>query len=166
MSLYTSLTQVYLQIRVYLHYIILGHLSDLLSGFPADDRPPAHAPLSLFIPMASSDEEDGPAFMGGSLNFKGSKKKKKKSKKKEKKKKREREEQSLSSAAVIDLGSDEDLTEAEKRAKKFRREITDKKELEAIGGISHRERIENFNTKLGSMTEHNDIPRVSAAGNG
>jgi len=116
--------------------------------------------------MASSDEEDGPAFMGGSLNFKGSKKKKKKSKKKEKKKKREREEQSLSSAAVIDLGSDEDLTEAEKRAKKFRREITDKKELEAIGGISHRERIENFNTKLGSMTEHNDIPRVSAAGNG
>jgi len=32
--------------------------------------------------------------------------------------------------------------------------------------MSHRERVEQFNEKLGSLTELNDIPRVSAAGNG
>jgi protein FAM32A len=31
---------------------------------------------------------------------------------------------------------------------------------------THREKVETFNAKLGSLTEHNDIPRVSAAGNG
>jgi hypothetical protein len=32
--------------------------------------------------------------------------------------------------------------------------------------MSHRERVEQFNEKLGQLTELNDIPRVSAAGNG
>ena len=32
--------------------------------------------------------------------------------------------------------------------------------------ISYRQRINEFNKKLASTTEHNDIPRVSAAGNG
>ena len=32
--------------------------------------------------------------------------------------------------------------------------------------MSHRERVEQFNEKLGKLTELNDIPRVSAAGNG
>lgn len=32
--------------------------------------------------------------------------------------------------------------------------------------MSHRERVNKFNEKLGSLTELNDIPRVSAAGNG
>lgn len=32
--------------------------------------------------------------------------------------------------------------------------------------MSHRERVEQFNEKVGSLTELNDIPRVSAAGNG
>jgi len=31
---------------------------------------------------------------------------------------------------------------------------------------SFREKIEEFNSKLSSLTEHNDIPRISAAGNG
>lgn len=32
--------------------------------------------------------------------------------------------------------------------------------------LSHRERVEQFNEQLGKLTELNDIPRVSAAGNG
>ena len=31
---------------------------------------------------------------------------------------------------------------------------------------SHRERVDELNNKLSEMTEHNDIPRISAAGNG
>uniref|UniRef100_A0A7S2H078 Protein FAM32A n=1 Tax=Octactis speculum TaxID=3111310 RepID=A0A7S2H078_9STRA len=31
---------------------------------------------------------------------------------------------------------------------------------------THREKVEDFNYMLGELTEHNDIPRVSAAGNG
>ena len=35
-----------------------------------------------------------------------------------------------------------------------------------LDSMSHRERVEQFNEKLGKLTELNDIPRVSAAGNG
>ena len=31
---------------------------------------------------------------------------------------------------------------------------------------SFREKVEEFNSKLSKLTEHNDIPRISAAGNG
>ena len=31
---------------------------------------------------------------------------------------------------------------------------------------THRSKVEEFNYKLSRMTEHNDIPRISAAGNG
>jgi len=118
--------------------------------------------------MASSgSEDDGPAFMGGSLNLKGDKKKKSKKDKKKKDKKRSREEAAAeTTATTIQSDSDDELTEAELKAKKFRREQTDKKELEKVAELSHRERINAFNEKLGSLTEHNDIPRVSAAGNG
>lgn len=70
------------------------------------------------------------------------------------------------------LGSDEKdkekesyLTEAQKRfkQKKLERENEDVKK---IASVSFRERIEKFNEKLSKLTEHNDIPRVSAAGNG
>ena len=36
----------------------------------------------------------------------------------------------------------------------------------SLSSMSHRERVEQFNEKLGQLTELNDIPRVSAAGNG
>ena len=38
--------------------------------------------------------------------------------------------------------------------------------LSPLFSMSHRERVEQFNEKLGKLTELNDIPRVSAAGNG
>jgi protein FAM32A len=57
------------------------------------------------------------------------------------------------------------LTEAQKRfkIKKLERE---KEELKKLSARSYRERIDEFNYKLSKLTEHNDIPRVSAAGNG
>ncbi|KAL7448370.1 hypothetical protein ACHAWC_001710 [Mediolabrus comicus] len=111
------------------------------------------------------------AFIGGKLNFKGDgkKKKSKKSKKskhgvgdedvKAKKDERKYEKQQH------DSSDDEDLTAAEKRSKSFKQK-QERKELEKIASMSHRERVENFNTKLSELTELNDIPRVSAAGNG
>jgi protein FAM32A len=59
----------------------------------------------------------------------------------------------------------DELTEAERRAKRFKIE-RQKKDLEKISELSHRERIEKFNENLSKLTELNDIPRVSAAGNG
>ena len=59
----------------------------------------------------------------------------------------------------------EDMTESERRAAKRKRE-REMKDLEIVAKKSHRERVEDFNTKLSTLTEHNDIPRISAAGNG
>jgi protein FAM32A len=61
--------------------------------------------------------------------------------------------------------SDEELTAAEKRARKFKADQA-RREMEKVVKLSHRERVEQFNEKLGQLTELNDIPRVSAAGNG
>ncbi len=64
-----------------------------------------------------------------------------------------------------DHHDDEDLTEAERKSLKFKRQ-QERKDLQKIASMSHRERVEQFNEKIGKLTEHNDIPRVSAAGNG
>lgn len=118
-------------------------------------------------------------FVGGSLAFKGdSKKKSKKKKSKSSKhklddrtseigegKKKEKEEVKSLSLGQDDDGSTEDMTEAEQRALRKRLE-RQRKENEEIARKSHRERVEELNAHLGSLTELNDIPRVSAAGNG
>jgi protein FAM32A len=57
------------------------------------------------------------------------------------------------------------LTEAQKRFKAKRAEIESKRARE-LAKTSFRDRVEDFNMRLSKMTEHNDIPRVSAAGNG
>ena len=120
----------------------------------------------------------GSAFTGGKLSLKGDKKKK--SKKKSSKSKHslgdedsphakkassndriEEKQQKHSSSS----DEEEELTAAEKRSKSFKQK-RERKEMEQIVSLSHRERVEAFNTKLGELTELNDIPRVSAAGNG
>jgi protein FAM32A len=106
------------------------------------------------------------AFIGGSLSFKGDKKKAKKKNKKSKYKAddklcRDETEQ----AQEVGDDDDDDMTEAERKAMKFKME-RQRQESEKVANKSHRERVEEFNEKLGSLTEHNDIPRVSAAGNG
>ena len=40
------------------------------------------------------------------------------------------------------------------------------KEIKKHVGTTFRERVEDFNMRLSKMTEHNDVPRISAAGNG
>lgn len=60
---------------------------------------------------------------------------------------------------------DSGLTEAQRRYRRQRLERELKLAKQSVNS-SYRERVENFNFKLSKMTEHNDIPRVSAAGNG
>lgn len=128
-------------------------------------------------------------FVRGKLTLKGDKKKKKKKSRKTKHslekdesnvtekdiesrasddddeigKKEEVTQGSSSGDAVIE--NNDDLTDAERRSLKYKKE-NQMRDLEKIAGKSHRERIEEFNTALGELSEHNDIPRVSAAGNG
>lgn len=65
----------------------------------------------------------------------------------------------------VDHELDNLLTDAQKRHMKKQREQEDR-DLQKSVKSSYRDRIENFNAKLSTLTEHNDIPRISAAGNG
>ena len=112
-------------------------------------------------------------FVGGALNFKGDKSKIKK--------KKRRVKHEITSSQTTDtihdttktsdisntdnIDHDDGLTEVERKALRRRLE-RERLDAEKIAQKSHRERIEEFNTKLASQTELNDIPRVSAAGNG
>jgi protein FAM32A len=62
-------------------------------------------------------------------------------------------------------GPEVHLTDAQKRFKAKKAEMESKKAKE-LSSTSFRDRVEAFNMKLSKLTEHNDIPRVSAAGNG
>ena len=55
---------------------------------------------------------------------------------------------------------DDGLTAAERKSLRIKLE-REKTELEKLARKSHRERVEEFNEKLSSLTELNDIPRVS-----
>ena len=57
------------------------------------------------------------------------------------------------------------LTESQKRFLKRKNEVEDRA-IKTLKTQSYRDRVESFNMKLSTMTEHNDIPRISAAGNG
>ena len=58
------------------------------------------------------------------------------------------------------------LTEAQLKFEKKRRETELQKNKKVMIETPYRDRIESFNQKLSSVTEHNEIPRISAAGNG
>jgi len=60
---------------------------------------------------------------------------------------------------------DDGLTEAQKRHEKRKREL-EVEEMKKAVTTTYRQRIEALNNQLATMTEHNDVPRVSAAGNG
>jgi protein FAM32A len=116
-------------------------------------------------------------FVGGALNFKGDKSKIKKKKRRVKHEITTQEtaevfQETTTNTATSNTGSIEDaihqddgLTEVERKALRRRLE-RERLDAEKIAQKSHRERIEEFNSKLASQTELNDIPRVSAAGNG
>jgi len=112
----------------------------------------------------------GVAFMGGKLNLKGDKKKKHKKKSKKSKHSKKVDPESSTIKSNKDTKEpqeqvDDELTDAERKSLRFKND-NEQREFEKNAGKSHRERIEEFNTHLGSLTELNDIPRVSAAGNG
>jgi protein FAM32A len=130
-----------------------------------------------------------PSFTGGALSFKGDKKKTKKSKNKNKNKsdgakhslKHDKKDTVVvpTDAAENDLDHQTaeqqppsveeawmaNMTDAERNAYKRKKE-RESIELAKMAKKSHRERVEDFNEKLSQLTEHNDLPRVSAAGNG
>jgi|UPI000581B536 protein FAM32A len=113
-----------------------------------------------------------PTFTGGSLCFKGDTKAKKKKRKSKHDFQEEKNAKCKSTPddipakkAQTEAAGDEELTNAEKKAEEKRIE-RERQDLKNIAKKSHRERVEEFNERLGSQTEHNDIPRVSAAGNG
>ena len=92
------------------------------------------------------------------MNFKGDKKKKSK-KKKSKTKHSLKDDEEKAVTSLENIEEIEELTDAEKKARKRKLE-REKVELEQIASKSHRERVEDFNEKLGNLTELNDIPRV------
>ena len=61
--------------------------------------------------------------------------------------------------------ADSFLTEAQRRHKQKRLE-QETRAAKHLVQTTYRDRIEEFNLRLATTTEHNDIPRISAAGNG
>ncbi len=57
------------------------------------------------------------------------------------------------------------LTETQKKHL-LRKQDIEARAVKSMTGMTFRERVEVFNHKLNIMTEHNDLPRISAAGNG
>ena len=138
---------------------LAGGSSVVTGGVPSPSSPSRHK--SHIHPAKTEGEAHStmkPSFVGGALSFKGDKKKAKKKKKKDAKHslKKDSEEEAPQ--------KEEHLTDAERKALKRRKE-RERLELEKAAQLTHRERIEEFNEKLGSLTELNDMPRVSAAGN-
>ena len=105
-----------------------------------------------------------PTFMGGKLSLKGDKKSKKKKKKSSAKHELDRASR-REKVGAAPSSDDDELTEAERRSRKVKQRALEK-DLKKATSKSHRDRVEEFSTKLGKLTELNDIPRVSAAGNG
>uniref|UniRef100_A0A7S2V474 Uncharacterized protein n=1 Tax=Fibrocapsa japonica TaxID=94617 RepID=A0A7S2V474_9STRA len=106
--------------------------------------------------------------LGGKLNLKG---KGLKSKKKKGKKKRQKdfliEKSEVQRQEEKREPQDETfgMTKAQKEQLE-RAKALDKQKAENVAGKSYRARIEELNEALAMIPEHNDIPRVSAAGNG
>eukprot|EP00630_Chrysocystis_fragilis_P012260 CAMPEP_0197403562 /NCGR_PEP_ID=MMETSP1165-20131217/21710_1 /TAXON_ID=284809 /ORGANISM="Chrysocystis fragilis, Strain CCMP3189" /LENGTH=136 /DNA_ID=CAMNT_0042929781 /DNA_START=37 /DNA_END=445 /DNA_ORIENTATION=+ len=93
--------------------------------------------------------------VGSKLKLKGASKKKKKNNK-------SKELVSLSGSMKAEE-EESALTEAERKYKRRRAE-KEKEEIKKEVKTSHREKVERLNAKLANLTEHNDIPRISAAG--
>ena len=77
-----------------------------------------------------------------------------------------REGQNEDEGEAAEFSAEALMTDAERKHKKKMDEILKNKVAKEMSQSSYRERVEAFNHKLATLTEHNDIPRVSAAGNG
>ncbi|EQC32805.1 hypothetical protein SDRG_09343 [Saprolegnia diclina VS20] len=63
---------------------------------------------------------------------------------------------------LVPMGS---MTEAQKKHAKFKSK-REEEDIRKQASKTYRERVEEYSTYLGNLTEHHDVPRVSAAGNG
>lgn len=78
---------------------------------------------------------------------------------------RKRKATEIGEEKIEELADEVHLTEAQRRFKQKQQE-RERLDAKKLVNVSYRERIDKFNEKLSKLTEHNDIPRVSAAGNG
>ena len=120
-----------------------------------------------------------PTVVPGKLKLKGlSKNDKKKKKRRRRDDESESQKESSSSTNHNDntdntslttketlLDYDEFLTDTQKKFEQKKRKIELMKAKE-VSATTYRDRVEKFNYELSIKSEHNDIPRVSAAGNG
>lgn len=117
--------------------------------------------LRIFRTEISFVKFVGEMPIGGKLRLKGDKKSG------DRGKKRSIDEDSKNSEPleVANIDTSSILTETQKKhmAKKLKMESERSSDLVKT---TYRERVENYNVKLSTLTEHNDLPRVSAAGNG
>ncbi|KAF1784322.1 hypothetical protein JG688_00001326 [Phytophthora aleatoria] len=90
--------------------------------------------------------------------------KKHKKHKKKTSKRREEEGEQHHKEKSDDVEAD-DMTPAQRRHAEHQKK-REQEEIEKLASKTYRERIEELNQHLGSLTEHHDVPRVSAAGNG
>lgn len=113
-----------------------------------------------------------PLVMGGKLKLKGSSTSSSSSSMRHTSSSSSASKEQSRSTTVSNVNSSSDyipvqdyLTEAQK---KHNQKMLEKQEKDAkkLSSTSFRDRIDQFNSKLSRMTEHNDIPRISAAGNG
>jgi len=113
-----------------------------------------------------------PLVMGGKLKLKGSSSSNMRHKTSSSSSSSTTSKEQSRSTTVSNVNSSSDyipvqdyLTEAQK---KHNQKMLEKQEKDAkkLSSTSFRDRIDQFNSKLSRMTEHNDIPRISAAGNG
>ena len=116
------------------------------------------------------------SFTGGKLKLKGASSDFGKNKKKRKASTEDEVEssglvtsssssESAAKKAATELKPEDYLTQSEIRFLRKKEEV-DARIAKEIVKQTHRERVESFNVKLATATEHNDIPRISAAGNG
>lgn len=111
--------------------------------------------------------------IGGKLNLKGDKKKSKKRKTADAQDQGENSASITSQVASTEGSSsniehiprEEFLTSTQKKHREKLLEA-EAREMKKQASMSYRDKVDAFNSKLSTLTEHNDIPRVSAAGNG
>ena len=128
-----------------------------------------HQPTMSKVVAAKSSK---PLVMGGKLKLKGSSSSSMRHKASSSSSSSTTSKEQSRSTTVSNVNSSSDyipvqdyLTEAQK---KHNQKMLEKQEKDAkkLSSTSFRDRIDQFNSKLSRMTEHNDIPRISAAGNG
>ncbi|ETV66638.1 hypothetical protein H257_16944 [Aphanomyces astaci] len=105
--------------------------------------------------------------MGGKLSLKGLPL----SKKSKKKRKREHAEETEEKSDVVKKQETEVLvpiaamTPAQKKHQKFKAK-REEEDIKKQASKTYRERVDEYSQYLGNLSEHHDVPRVSAAGNG